>query len=313
MNGGQWTCFPGGDDPLDPTKVIVTPDGRELAYAQWGDPGGFPVFSLHGTPGCRLNRHPDNEAIAGAGVRLITYDRPGFGRSARRKGRRVVDCADDVATIADAEGIGRFAVTGGSGGAPHALAVAARLPERVTRARCDSGCAPVGAEGLDWFAGMDPENVKEFGWALGGEDVLHRELSREAEQMLARVERDPSAVLGDGWDLSDADQAVLGDPVVQRVFLEAIPEWFAQGLWGWADDDLALLAPWGFDLSEITVPVEIRYGPEDVLVPASHGAWLAEHVPGASVAVEPGQGHLATPGKVIELLRSLVPQGDGAP
>ncbi|MGE5287398.1 MAG: alpha/beta fold hydrolase [Micromonosporaceae bacterium] len=291
------------------TEVIVTADGRELAYAQWGDPGGFPVFSLHGTPGCRLNRHPDNDAIAAAGVRLITYDRPGFGRSTRRPGRRVMDCAGDVASIADAEGIARFAVTGGSGGGPHALAVAARLPERVTRARCDSGPAPFGAEGLDWFAGMDPENVKEFGWALDGEDVLHSELSREADQMVARVGQDPSAVLGDGWDLAEADKEVLGNPIVQAVYREAVPEWFAHGVWGWADDDLALVAPWGFDLSEITVPVEIRYGAKDVLVPASHGAWLAENVPGASVAVESGQGHLASPDRVIELLRSLVPAG----
>jgi pimeloyl-ACP methyl ester carboxylesterase len=290
-------------------EVIDALDGGKLAYEQWGDPGGFPVFSLHGTPGCRLNRHPDNDAIAAAGARLITYDRPGYGRSARRPGRRIVDCASDVAAIADAAGIGRFAVTGGSGGGPHALAVAACLHERVVRARCVCSFAPFDAPGLNWFAGMDPQNVKEFGWALSGEEILHRELSREAAQMVDRVGRDPSAVLGEEWDLAEADQAVLGDPTVQRVYREAVPESFAHGVWGWVDDDLAFVAPWGFDLSEINVPVEIRYGGQDVLVPAPQGAWLGEHVPRASVAVEPGQGHLASPDKVIELLRTLVRRG----
>jgi pimeloyl-ACP methyl ester carboxylesterase len=290
-------------------EVIVTEDGADLAYEQWGDPAGFPVFSLHGTPGCRLNRHPDDEAIAAAGARLITYDRPGYGQSAGRPGRRIVDCASDVAAIADAAAIGRFAVTGGSGGGPHALAVAARLPQRVVRARCVSGFAPFDAAGLDWYAGMDPQNVKEFGWALAGEEVLHGELSREAAQMVARVGRDPSAVLGEEWELAETDQEVLANPTVRRVHREAVPESFAHGAWGWVDDDLAFVSPWGFDLSEIAVPVEIRYGGQDVLVPAGHGAWLGEHVPGASVVEEPGQGHLASPDKVIELLRTLVRMG----
>jgi len=287
-------------------ELIRMRDGRHLAYEQWGDPGGFPVFSLHGTPGCRLNRYPDDDAIAATGARLITYDRPGYGQSDRGPGRRIVDCVDDVASIAAAAGIDRFAVTGGSGGGPHALAVAACLPERVVRARCDVGFAPFDAIGLDWLAGMDPENVKEFGWALDGESVLHRELSREAEQMVARVGRNPSAVLGEEWELAEADEAVLADPMVQRVLREAVPESVAHGAWGWVDDDLAFVAPWGFALSAVTVPVEIHYGSQDVLVPAGHGAWLGAHVPGARVVVESEQGHLARPEKVLELLRSLV-------
>jgi len=286
-------------------ETVKLPDGRQLMYAVWGDARGTPVFSLHGTPGCRLNRYPDEQRLSAAGIRLITYDRPGYGRSDRHPGRQVVSCVADVEAIANALRLDRFAVTGGSGGGPHALAVAARLPERVTRVRCAVGLAPYGASGLDWFAGMDPENVKEFGWALAGEEELHRQLTREAADMVARVAQDPAKVLGADWELAESDHAVLANPLVQGVMREAVPETVARGVWGWVDDDLAFLRPWGFDLGEISVPVEIRYGMQDVLVPAQHGRWLGEHVPGATVVAETGEGHLPDPDTVLNLLRSL--------
>jgi pimeloyl-ACP methyl ester carboxylesterase len=288
------------------TETLTTIDGRVLCYGQWGDPAGFPVFSLHGTPGCRLNRYPDDDALAAVGARLITYDRPGYGRSDRNAGRRVVDCVGDVAAIADALGIERFAVTGGSGGGPHALAVAARLPDRVTIARCVVGVAPVNAAGLDWTAGMDAENVKEFGWALAGEATLYQELSRASAEMVANVKADASKVLGDEWELSDADRAVMQNPIVMQVMREAVPECVVNGPWGWVDDDLAFTKDWGFDLEEISVPVEVHYGTQDVLVPAAHGAWLAANVPSAKVVVNDDQGHMNTPEHGLELLRTLV-------
>ena len=286
-------------------ETVTTSDGRQLCFAQWGDPDGRPVFGLHGTPGCRLNRHPDNAAIAATGVRLITYDRPGYGQSDRHAGRRVVDCVDDVAAIADALGIDRFAVTGGSGGGPHSLAVAARLGNRVTRARSVVGVAPIGLPDLDWLEGMDPENVKEFGWAIAGEKVLHERLVEESAAMMQRVAADPSKALGDEWNLADADRAVLSNPLIMQVMRESVPETFAHGPWGWVDDDLAFVSTWGFELTEITVPVEVHYGSQDVLVPAAHGAWLAANVPGALVVVNRDQGHADTPEHTLELLRSL--------
>ena len=287
-------------------EMVRTADGRDLCFEQWGQPDGSPVFALHGTPGCRLNRIPDDAGVAAIGARVITYDRPGYGQSSRRRGRQVVDCVADVATIADALGISQFAVTGGSGGGPHALAVAARLPERVIRARCFVGVAPYPAEDLDWLAGMDAENVKEFGWALGGEDVLAGELARESAAMVTKVAADASKALGDEWQLAEADRAVLANPMVMAVMREAIPQCFAHGPWGWVDDDLAFVSPWGFDVSEITVPVEVHYGSQDVLVPAAHGEWLAAHVPNATVVVNHDQGHMPTPEQALAMLRSLV-------
>jgi pimeloyl-ACP methyl ester carboxylesterase len=290
----------------DTAEFIQTSDGRTLAYDQIGDPDGTPAFVLHGTPGSRLNgRHPDPSRVADAGLWVITYDRPGYGRSARHPGRAVIDCVADVVAIADALGVERFVVTGGSGGGPHALAVAARMPERVIRAECNVGGAPYDARDLDWFEGMDPENVKEFGWALEGEETLVRELEREADELLSRLDEDPASLLG-AFELSEADQAVLGDQIVQERMRKSFREALASGVWGWVDDDLAFVKPWGFEVEEIRVPVQVRYGAGDVLVPAGHGEWLARHVPNANVIVDHDAGHLSTPDEHLDRLRLLV-------
>jgi len=287
---------------------IRTPSGRAVTYAEWGDAAGAPVFSLHGTPGCRLNRPLEEDKVRDARVRLITYDRAGYGASDRQPGRRVVDCVEDIAAIADAVGIDRFAVVGASGGGPHALAAAARLADRVTRVHCVVGIAPYPAEGLDWLGDMDPANVTEFGWALQGEERLTAELTREGAEMQARVAVDPATIL-DGFDLPPADLATLADPRVQTVIREATAEMFANGILGWVDDDLAFLKPWGFDVAEIAVPLEVRSGADDVLAPAAHSEWLVAHIPGAVRNVEAGKGHLADPDEGIENLRRLAHDG----
>jgi pimeloyl-ACP methyl ester carboxylesterase len=276
--------------------TLQTPDGRQLAYALWGDPDGFPVLVLHGTPGCRLERWPDEELFRRLGVFLITHDRAGYGQSTRRPGRRIVDEVDDVAALADHLGLERFGVTGGSGGGAHALACAARLPDRIERAACVVGVAPFGEAGLDreaWLDGMDPENIKEFGWAEAGEDVLTRELEAENAKIMARVAEDPSSVLGD-FELSESDRAELERKERVQVIRESWAEHSVRGVGGWVDDDLAHIEPWGFDVSEISIPVLIRYGATDVLVPPAHGEWLAAHVPGAVVKVEQEAGHLGS-------------------
>lgn len=287
-------------------QVAQAADGRRLTFAEWGDPNGYPVFSLHGTPDSRFARHYDESKYVEVGARVITYDRPGYGGSDRNPGRLVVDCVGDVVSIADALGIERFAVTGGSGGGPHSLAVAARLPDRVSRAACNVSPVPYGVADLDWFEGMDPLNVKEFGWALQGEEVLVPELEREAEQMIERVAADPSKLLGDEWGLSEADRAELARPERAAVTRQNVNESFRNGVWGWADDDICFTKPWGFDIAEIRVPTRVVYGVTDVLVPAAHGEWLGRHVPNAEVVAEEELGHLASPELVTERFGWLV-------
>jgi len=241
------------------------------------------------------------------GARVITYDRPGYGGSERHPGRSVVDCVGDVAAIADALGIDRFTVIGGSGGGPHALAVAARLGERVSRACCLVSPAPYDLADFDWFEGMDPLNVKETEWALQGESVLAPELEREAAETLERVAADPAMILGEDWGLSEADRAELARPERHDLIRQDVSEAFRSGVWGWVDDDLCLLKPWGFDVGEIKgIPTRVIYGLTDVLVPVAHGEWLARHVPGAEVLALRDLGHLGDGDLVAERFAWLV-------
>jgi pimeloyl-ACP methyl ester carboxylesterase len=286
---------------------FVTVSGRRLCFAEWGPPDAPPVVYLHGTPGSRLNVHSSGAAYADeVGAHVVTYDRPGYGRSDRRPGRSVVDCVADVEALVDHLGIGRFAVSGASGGGPPSLAVAARLGDRVVRARCDVGVAPYDQPDLDWFAGMDPLNVQEFGWALDSEERLAAELSRELAEMGRRVEQDPSQSISSDWDLDPTDRQVLALPQVMAAARVSTADLLAGGVWGWVDDDLSYVRPWGFDVAEIAVPVQVTYGLRDVLSPAAHGAWLAAHVPGADVVVTEGTGHQRAPESVAAGLRWLV-------
>jgi pimeloyl-ACP methyl ester carboxylesterase len=286
--------------------TVTATDGRTLTVAQWGDLGGYPVFSLHGTPGSRLGRHYDESAYIEVGARVIAYDRPGYGGSDRHRGRRVVDCVSDVADIADALKVERFAVTGGSGGGPHSLALAACLPARVIRASCDVGVVPFETPEFDWFEGMDPLNVREFEWALEGEEVLAREYGREAAEMLERVAADPSKVLGEDWQLSETDRAQLAKSERHEVVRQMISEAFREGVWGIVDDMLCITKPWGFDVAEIRVPTRIMYGLTDVLVPRQHGDWLARNVPNAEVVIDEEAGHVPDSARVTEHYRWLV-------
>ena len=165
---------------------------------------------------------------------------------------------------------------GASGGGPHALACAALLPDRVVRVTCTVGVAPLGSPGLEreeWLAGQDPENVKEFGWAMAGEDVLYPELERELAEAAARVAVDPSTVLGD-FDLSEADRAELARPERMQIIRESVTEMAATGVAGWVDDDLAVVNPWGFTVDQITVPVLVRYGGRRTAPRPTASGWL---------------------------------------
>lgn len=273
--------------PVDRTaQAVKAPGGRTLMVAEWGDPDGVPVVLLHGTPGCRLDRHPNEELVLSLGVRLVTYDRPGYGGSDRHRGRRVLECTPDVAAIADALTLGRFAVWGMAGGGPHALAVAARLADRVTRVLCVRCVAPYDALGDGWFTGMDPRNVEELHWAIQGEDRLADALRGEDRKMRQAVLTDPARVLDD-FDLPEGDRRLLARPDFAEITRLSTLEQTRNGVWGWVDDDLAFTLPWGFDPASIVVPVRLEFGQADVLVPPSHGTWLASRMPGAEVVVHP--------------------------
>jgi len=299
----------GGAEAPDPAAreyTIAAPDGRTIGLAEYGPEGGTPIINIHGTPGCRYGGPPPEkpDLYERLGVRSIGFDRAGYGLSTRQPGRRAASAATDVTTIADHLGLDEFAVTGGSGGGPHCLAVATLMPERVTRVGCVVGVAPFGEEGLapdDWLAGMTKGNVDEFTWSMEGEQTLRRNLERLAAEELPRVAVDPSTALGDEYELSEGDREIMARPAYQERIKRMMQESYRSGVDGWVDDDLVFVSPWGFDVADLKVPSMIWFGVDDTLVPASHGEWLASHVPGCSVVRMTG-GHMELTNRVEDLV-----------
>jgi pimeloyl-ACP methyl ester carboxylesterase len=269
---------------------VDRPDGSHLRITAGGDPQGLPVVVEAGTPGGGLLYRGHTADAEARGLRLIGYDRPGYGGSARRPGRTVADAAADVEAIADALRFERFAVWGASGGGPHALASAALLGERVVAVATFASVAPFEAEGLDWFAGMGAGNLEEFAAAQAGAAALGAALDPLAEAMLAAG----AASMADNMRslLSDVDAAALEGDLGAWLF-DNMRAAIGERVDGWVDDDVAFVSPWGFDVADIAVPVLLWQGGEDRFVPPSHGAWLAERIPGVDARVLAGDGHLA--------------------
>jgi pimeloyl-ACP methyl ester carboxylesterase len=220
----------------------------------------------------------------------------------------VRDVVRDVTAIADALGLERFAVVGRSAGAPHALACAALLPDRVTRAAAMVGLAPVDAEGLDWFAGMAWSNIDDFRTAAADPERLARRLIPRSRA----IHGDPARLIEElRGELAEDDLRVLADLGLRSMLLRAYAEATRQSAHGWIDDALALCRPWGFDPVDIRVPVLLWHGRQDVFSPSSHTVWLADRIPGARAVVDPAAAHFASLRALPTVLRWLVDGDDG--
>jgi pimeloyl-ACP methyl ester carboxylesterase len=271
------------------THAVTAPDGRTLAVLEAGDPDGPAVVAHHGSPGAGRLFRTEIESAERRALRLIAYDRPGFGGSTPHVGRKVADAAKDVEAILDTLGVERFATYGTSGGGPHALACAGLLGDRCAAAATIAGVGAADAPDLDWLEGMGEGNRAEFGAAREGRERLTEFLREEA----AGLEGVGPGQLADAMrpHVSDIDaQALTGE--VAEFLLGSIKAGLAPGVEGWVEDDLAFIAPWGFDLDQVRVPVLVWQGEQDLMVPGAHGRWLREHVPAAEGEVVPGEGHI---------------------
>lgn len=280
------------------TTIIRTPDGRDLCVESGGDASGRPVLVHGGSPSSRLVADSWLSDAAGRGIHLISYDRPGYGRSTPQPGRTVADCVTDVRTIAGALGIERLGVWGYSGGGPHAIACAALLPDLVTSVAVLASVAPYGVAGLDYFAGMGDENVEGLKLYLADPVAARIKGAEEREQLLKVT---PEGLL-EVWAtlLSPTDAAVLTGEMA-LFLVSVVQEALAPGDDGWWDDGVATLADWGFDFASIKVPVQLWHGTEDRFVPFQHGQWLADHIPGVEAHLTDTDGHLT-------LLERAVPE-----
>ena len=270
-------------------QAIETTEGRRLRVREAGDPSGVPVLFLNGTPGSSLMYEPHVRDAEEKGIRLVSWDRPGYGGSTRHEGRSVADDAANATAVCDALGIDRFCAWGISGGGPHALALAALLPDRCAAAAALAPVAPYGAEGLDFTEGMGEQNVEEFGAIFEG-DERHRELLERDRAELMSITPDQ---LVEAWQslLGPADVEVTNGRLAAYI-LDCVRDGVGQSLDGWFDDDVAFVQPWGFELAAIRVPVLHWQGEQDKFVPFGHGVWLSQRIPDVESRLSAEDGHL---------------------
>jgi pimeloyl-ACP methyl ester carboxylesterase len=274
---------------LTQRRLIPLPDGREIDVLTAGPEDGFPLVVHEGTPSGLVANTRIAAAAGERGLRFVLTARPGYEGSTPRPGRRVRDVAADVAGVLDALGAGAFVSIGMSGGGPHSLACAALLPGRCLAAASIAGVGPYLADGLDFLAGMGPENITEFGLAVRGAEALTPYLEKEAVTLRQVTGDQVAAALG--GLISAADAGVLTGEFAAEL-AETLRASVRDGIAGWRDDDLAFIADWGFSLDALTGRAAIWQGDQDRMVPYAHGQWLAAHIPGARVHLEPGAGHL---------------------
>lgn len=269
------------------THVIRLRDGRRLAFSEMGDPDGVPIMHQHGMPGSRLERAAEPEFYRALGVRMITPDRPGYGLSDPHPHRSLLDWASDIAELAENLGIGRFGVTGLSGGGIYALACAAAMPHRLTDVVVTGCPGPMQREGAlvgmrfmtragVWLGSRSP-------WLLDGAAALVGRL----------VRRFPGFFVGQAnRDKPAADRRWLSTPAVSRGAIDTLREAVRPGAWGYVEDIRAMARPWGFALEDIRVPIQLWHGTEDTVVPLHHGRYLASVIPGATLRICPGEAHM---------------------
>ncbi|MHB8375730.1 MAG: alpha/beta fold hydrolase [Dehalococcoidia bacterium] len=280
--------------------VIVLRDGRRLAYAEYGDPAGKPVFFFHGYPGSRAEASLGDEAASGQQVRLIAPDRPGFGLSDFERRRTILDWPRDVAELADALGVERFAVAGISGGGPYAAACAYAIPERLTGAAIISGVGPFDVPGAT--EGMSRENRVVFWLARRAPQLTRVPLFLMAQV----VRRWPQRALRQMMkSMPEPDRRVLSDPAIGAAFIADAREAFRFGIGAAVQEGAIYARSWGFRLEDIGVPVHLWQGGVDTNVPPAMGRYQAKAIPHCIATFYEDEGHLLGVTHMGEILAAI--------
>jgi pimeloyl-ACP methyl ester carboxylesterase len=291
-------------EPISDKRVRLR-DGRALAYTEWGDVHGPPVLFFHGSPGSRL-WCPDDEATRAAGLHLISVDRPGVGGSDVQPGRRLADWPPDVAELADALGVERSAVVGYSAGGPYALACAALLGERVTRAGLVGTTARLLLRERPGAIGeLDEQDRRAFELVeLGDRETAARTFAAEQEEWTRLIAEEPRRFL-DAIPVTDQNRWWREDPARTDRFLRAVGEALRQGPAAIAWERLIAFEPPSFRLEEISVEVCLWHGRLDAIAPCTAAEFLASRIPGCRVTIWPDEGHIGIARHWDEILGSL--------
>jgi pimeloyl-ACP methyl ester carboxylesterase len=272
-----------------PLKTLALPDGRTLAYAEYGNPAGPPLIWCHSSPGS--HREPDMldpTLLTRMGARVIAPDRPGIGQSTARAGRRLLDWPSDLAALTAALKLEQFALLGWGGGAAYALACAWAMPHRITQVGLVNAIGPLGALSHAERARRGP---RLYIWAARRPLVGSLWARFLLWQLRVRL-RQPDQLMA--WllaDLSPADQAALNDPRTRQAWLHAQHVACKQGR---AANDVILVArPWGLNLRAIQLPIHLWHGEADRHAPPSFSGYLAEELPNSYLHFVPDEGHVS--------------------
>ena len=282
--------------------AITLADGRILEVTTAGNPAAKAIIFHHGTPGSCTTWDKWLDVVEGQGGFAIAYSRPGYGTSTRRVGRSVIDNASDIAELLAHFAVTSFVSIGWSGGGPHCLADTTLAGSGA--AISIAGVAAFDSSDLNFLEGMGEENHIEFGAAMAGPAAIEEWMLENAGPM-AQV-TGPQVIEALGGLIGQADKNALTPDVAEESaagFRHALVE----GFYGWMDDDLAFVEPWGFDISAIGQPVELWQGDDDFMVPHAHGQWLASKIPTAQLKFVAGEGHISLgENKRSEIVRSAL-------
>jgi pimeloyl-ACP methyl ester carboxylesterase len=276
-------------------------DKRRLAYAEYGDSNGAPVFLFHGLPGSRLSWGLISNNPFPPGLRIIAPDRPGYGQSDPKPRRTLLDWANDITELADALKIERFAVVGVSGGGPGALACAWKMPERLTSVGVVACPAPTNAPGV--LEGMSKTNrfFMNLAWRLPLLSSLNVRL------LASVIRRNPARYINTmKLKMHDVDKVILARPEIQHMLIEDFTEALRGGAQGMVSDMSANHGrPWGFPLDKIKIRVIFWFCELDLSVPPAMGRYLSNAVPNCEATFISDAGHLWILVHLNEVLNAL--------
>ncbi len=282
-------------------KTHRLPDGRQLGYAEYGDPDGMPLLFFHGTPGSRLEPSRIDSLARDVGVRVVAPERPGYGLSDVQPKPTLLDWVHDVEVLADSLHLERFATIGVSGGGPFVAATAYKLPDRVTKAAFVSALGPLTLPGAT--TGMGPTNrllylrLTRIGpWAV---NLMMRNMARNTNKP-ERLRKQISKAL------PPVDAAALQNDEYWNQLLADMREGFRNGTRGATWDIVLSARPWGFQLEEIQVPTYLWHGELDINAPVASARAMARAIPNCQATFVPGEGHVSLILKYEdEIFRSL--------
>ncbi|MGH6634747.1 MAG: alpha/beta fold hydrolase [Gammaproteobacteria bacterium] len=282
--------------------TIKLADGRQLGWAEFGDPQGLPLFYFHGFPASRLEGKLIEAAALRNGIRVIAPDRPGYGISDFQPGRRLLDWPCDVEALADCLRIDRFIVLGMSGGGPYALACAHTMAPRLRTVGVVCGLGPVfepwARRSMHWPArlgfGLARRSKRLLRFAYGGVTAW---VIKQRPETLRRLLTSSAP---------EADSSVVRQPEINQILFDSAREALRQGPEGALWDFIAYAHPWGFEPQDIRCRVQLWHGKADALVPPAHGHYFATELPNVVADFLPGEGHFSLAIKHTDLiLRAL--------